>query len=52
MSLSADCLYREKQPDGTAGEKYFCFRGSIKLFIIPAEMGRELAGHWGAQDER
>lgn len=51
MSLSADYLYREKQPDGTAGEKCFCFRGSIKLFIIPAGMGKELARHRGAQGE-
>lgn len=32
-------------------KKCFCFRGSIKLFIIPAGMGKELARHRGAQDE-
>lgn len=44
----ADCL---SQPDGTAGKKCLCFTGSIKLFITPAGMGKNLAGHQGAQQE-
>lgn len=42
---------RKKQPDGTAGKKCLCFRVSIKLFIIPAGMGKGLAGHGSAQEE-
>lgn len=57
MSLSAECLLKggektTQQPDGTAGKKKcLCFRGSIKLFIIPGGMGKGLAGQGGAQEE-